>query len=322
MSHFTVLVVGENPEEQLAPFNEQDDAYTESEDITEEALAKYQSETEERVLRPDGSLREIEWIEESDKDFPALKCHVKGPLAEGETLVDVPVRELKSFHEFVCDYYGESDVETDEDGQTRVFRRSNPDAKWDWCVLGGRWAGYFKLKAPASDDSAVLGEPGVFGNEPRFDCDQAYKGDIDFEGMREAKAEEAGEQWDKVHQALDGAPIPKPWHEFRKDFADIDKARKAYNKIEAVKRTRDVVGFFGDVTEYNCTREAYCQRARNWATATFAVLKDDVWYERGSMGWWGCVADEKDGDAWAAEFSKLVDQLPPETLLSVYDCHI
>lgn len=69
-------------------------------------------------------------------------------------------------------------------------------------------------------------------------------------------------------------------------------------------------------------REQHIQNARNGAIATFAVLKDGKWYERGSMGWWGCVADEKNKEEWYNEFSSLIDSLPDDTLLTIVDCHI
>lgn len=40
------------------------------------------------------------------------------------------------------------------------------------------------------------------------------------------------------------------------------------------------------------------------------------------MGWFGCVSNEKEIDQWLVEFDKLIDSLPPETRLSLYDCHI
>lgn len=55
---------------------------------------------------------------------------------------------------------------------------------------------------------------------------------------------------------------------------------------------------------------------------TFAVLKDGEWYENGKMGWWGMVSDEKEADKWEAEYKKLLDGLPDDTLISIYDCHI
>ena len=32
--------------------------------------------------------------------------------------------------------------------------------------------------------------------------------------------------------------------------------------------------------------------------------------------------DEKDSKVWDLEYTKLVDELPNDTLLSMYDCHI
>lgn len=56
--------------------------------------------------------------------------------------------------------------------------------------------------------------------------------------------------------------------------------------------------------------------------STFAVLKDGEWYEKGKMGWFGVVFDEEDNDKWVAEIQKLIKELPDDTLISIYDCHI
>jgi hypothetical protein len=54
----------------------------------------------------------------------------------------------------------------------------------------------------------------------------------------------------------------------------------------------------------------------------FAVLKSGEWYERGEMGWWGVVHDEKDKNRWEREFESLLKDLDPEMILTVVDCHI
>lgn len=56
--------------------------------------------------------------------------------------------------------------------------------------------------------------------------------------------------------------------------------------------------------------------------SVFAVVKDGKWYERGKMGWFAVVSDEKDKDAWSEEVKQLLASLPPDTLLTMYDCHI
>ena len=72
--------------------------------------------------------------------------------------------------------------------------------------------------------------------------------------------------------------------------------------------------------EVDETREEYIQRRSS--ISTFAVLHEGIWYESGSMGWWGCVSDEKDKDAWKKEWWGLVNNVDDDTLLSIYDCHI
>ena len=119
--------------------------------------------------------------------------------------------------------------------------------------------------------------------------------------------------------------VYKPWDMVRTAFAgtDIDKAGEAYHNQSAVKAlagTREFSWDHEDVMEPD--REKFLQAARDSAIATFAVLMDGTWYEKGEMGWWGIVSNEQDRDEWLSQFGKLLDSLPDDTLLSVYDCHI
>ncbi len=54
----------------------------------------------------------------------------------------------------------------------------------------------------------------------------------------------------------------------------------------------------------------------------FAIVKDGEWYERGKMGWWCAVSDEKPLEDWEEEVRKLLKELHGDTLLTVLDCHI
>jgi len=59
----------------------------------------------------------------------------------------------------------------------------NPNARWDWWQLGGRWQGSFRLKECA--ESGIKGSPGVMCDPIKdpYLTDAAQKKDIDFEGM-------------------------------------------------------------------------------------------------------------------------------------------
>lgn len=46
------------------------------------------------------------------------------------------------------------------------------------------------------------------------------------------------------------------------------------------------------------------------------------WHERGEMGWWACVSNEKEKNKWEEEFKKFVQNLDGDTIVTVVDCHI
>lgn len=55
---------------------------------------------------------------------------------------------------------------------------------------------------------------------------------------------------------------------------------------------------------------------------TFAVvLPNGRWYEKGSMGWWAIVTDEKED--WTEKYKeKFLDTADPSWILTIVDCHI
>lgn len=46
------------------------------------------------------------------------------------------------------------------------------------------------------------------------------------------------------------------------------------------------------------------------------------WFEKGDMGWWGIVTNEKDKDEWEEKYRNYISTLNPETIVTVVDCHI
>jgi hypothetical protein len=69
------------------------------------------------------------------------------------------------------------------------------------------------------------------------------------------------------------------------------------------------------VVVQDCKATARRPRLRNY-------VKNGKWFERGEMGWWACVSNEKDEQTWRSIYTNLIKDLPDDTLLSVYDCHI
>lgn len=296
MSHFAVLVVGDDWEEQLAPFQENNmgdcpNDYLEFNDCTEKVKEGF-----------------------SNKD-------------------DKYVKEYKTIEEYAEGYHRYSVHE----GKFGYWE--NPDAKWDWYMMGGRWAGYFKLLPGAE---GMRGRNGVGESCNTKDSgwvDQARIKDIDFDAMRSAAEEKASKKYKAVQEVF-GGEIPKlevTWPDMlKREDIDIDEKRKLYHKQPAVKRMEEVkkkywdqrdhpahdMLVWGDLEDFQCTHDEYVERKGDQAIPTFAVVKDGNWYEKGKMGWWACVSDEKEERVWGKEFAKLLSDLSGDTLLTVIDCHI
>ena len=150
---------------------------------------------------------------------------------------------------------------------------------------------------PNEPKKGVLGDSGAFDNEARYDCDQAIKGDIDFEGMLREDRKRLVITWEKMQafiaSSTEGCNSPELYWSYGMKSKD-DPA-------------------IHDLDLYVAQRAGF---------STYAVVKDGEWYEKGKMGWFGMASDEKDRKEWNKEFRQLIADLPDETLLTVLDCHI
>ena len=284
MSHYTVLVVHNEDDDIdsiMAPYAEQDadEQYLEFVNTEDEELKKYNSEGVVKVKTADGR-----WLYEWDREFKG--ADILNPL---DAPADLERKEFKfkelfaTFEEYMVEWCGQSS--RDEDEGVYGYKH-NPNAKWDWYQVGGRWAGFFKVKDGVK---GTVGKAGVFDNAPKFDSDVVRKGDIDWDNMRATLQKEASERWDKYEEALKNGTL----------------------------KDGDAYWTYG--VEKDQTKEEYLMEAN---VSTFAIVKDGKWYQKGEMGWWGMASNEKKADVWVEEWNKLIDALPDDTMLTVLDCHI
>lgn len=286
------MVIGDDPEGQLAPFDENGE-------VEEYCTGEVSEEDKQEMM-----------------EFYAERHHI-------------------GFHDFddCYNHYG-TDWNSNrwrkgEDGIWRGFSSYNPDSKWDWYVLGGRWSGAFiRLKEGAT--SGVKGKPGVFENETGWDA--ALKGDIDFEAIRR-DGEARGRECYREVAAKCGGTIPRPeilWdtllHDEKYAGLTVEEKRAMYHAQEAVK-IWDAAGydvpFIGPkIEDFQCTEDEYAKCRAVGAFVPYAVVRDSEWYGRGEMGWWGVSTNECLEDEWNAKVWEMVNALPDDTLISFYDCHI
>lgn len=354
MSHSTVLVIGSDVESALAPFNENDRVPEYRRDISDDRLAEirihiatnkaiknedlnklvreYLTATLDKPYEERGRLRlehPLEKLEEvaTDKD---KRGHIVYSMFSDDFPAAKEVKErLMPTNDEILAY--DSDYKIDEAGKFYELSTYNPKSKWDWYTVGGRWTGFFKLKA---GKHGGVGEPGAFGLQGRQESrikggfvDRALKGDIDWEAMRAEARKEANKHYDELEAALNGQALPPRFSDFMKENfpKDLAGARKAFNDLPVVKAL-DAAGihtFMDDYQDlYGPDRAAYVERAAKSVGVTFAVLKNGEWHEKGHMGWFGCVSGEKKEEDWEAAFWKLLEDVPDTELLTVVDVHI
>ena len=322
MSHFSLLVITEQqPDEELLgallqPYHEYEctgdnDQYVQDIDVTEESL-EYAKDSHEEG--------DIEGFVECAASYHGV------PIVKHGEHVDPQSEEYRWGW---CQLDAEGNI-------AQIINRTNPNRKWDWWVVGGRWQGYLSprtdpISAAVVRDIGMVGEKGVMGSSSGRDgFDSLPKKYIDFEGMRATAEAEAAQTYDQVMSAI-GEQMKEytPWAVVRDEVCagDIEKAREFYNKQAAVVASREAAqnkvpgfDFFMELDDFNTTRDVFIKRAGDQSFCTFTIMRDGKWIERGEMGWFGCVSDAKDD--WSDQFAKLLAEIPDEHWLTVMDCHI
>ena len=149
-------------DEILAPFDEQSDeeSYCEFDDRTEEAKTDYETDTAQAIRYPDGSVCVIHDAK-FRKDFYLIDNTIYARDPDGgisgriqneeskalEFLTACPLKLLyPTFEQYCKDHSGM--VQNDAGAWGYYI---NPNAKWDWWQIGGRFSGRLLVKADLQD---------------------------------------------------------------------------------------------------------------------------------------------------------------------------
>ncbi len=167
-----------------------------------------------------------------------------------EVIFDLNDLDLKDKHKYGYIYQ-------DKDGNVKIVKRTNPNSKWDWYSVGGRWSDFFILK-----------------NGEKSDC--AMKKDIDFESIRNEAAFKAEQKYDEINKLIGHLPKCESWESIRSKYSDIEEARDEYHKQPRVRELELSKSDyrFENTEDFNVSREEYVEKYRNSAIQTFAILKD------------------------------------------------
>lgn len=310
MSHFTVIVVGENLEEQMSAYAEEgyDEKYAEFTDVEDDSLEEYKNEEADIVELKDGSVYSVYEEQFYFKKAGSFEKEVRYP--EDSIQRKGKYTEIYStFEDFMEKWHGYK--QRDEE-KNRYGYWSNPNAKYDYYTVGGRWSGFFKQKNKE------------IGNNKNTWIDIIKVCDIDIEGMQQEVVNRANETYDRIEELLDGRTYPS-WITTRNKYPDdIEAARSEYRENEVVKSFNEGrFHIFGDFyEEYGHSREEYVSKCKNHIMVPYAFVKDGVWYQKGKMGWFGVSRDEMNQEEWNQNFFEMIGTLDTNTKLTLLDCHI
>lgn len=307
MSHFSVLVIGDDPEKQLAAYHRSeytvmDDPYLQDRDITDRVrsiMVGLVSRELALVDRQASAWEDELAVVEALSVFGLSKC-----IVEWESMVDRggPHR------------YGYAIIRNRE--LIKAVVRTNPNKKWDSYVLGGAYSRLLKLRDGCDSRLTTRQVAPGYANQVR-------KGAIDFDGMRDAAEREARAKYRRFYALLGDTLLPRTYESLLEKHAGnwatmlnsyLSQMRQEYSHL---LEFCDGVGEPDLGKEFACTEDEYAERARNAAISPYAVVKEGKWYEPPLLA---LASNEKDKYEWDREVSRLLDSIDNDTLVSVYEC--
>lgn len=366
MSHFVVMVIGENVEAQLQPYHEfectgTNDQYVQDIDITDKRRAEFENYSIEYVRMDNGALVD-KYDREFYRDFTDEELARIRPLGTGsnselvwhsddwhdgrgyrprvhcppkDKIVTRRAQEIMSFAEYLKRDGVRAFIEEGDDPKAvedakygyavvwngevvKVVDRTNPNAKWDWWTVGGRYSQYYRAK---DGDEFIEGE----------------KFELDITATKEKARLYRTALWQDAQSVIaDAWPEDVaafvPWTTLyeNKGERSIDALRQEYRDQKLVRvwndetRERKLSDLMWENPDafVNVSLEDYIRPWVTKAGTPFAFVKDGQWHERGEMGWWAAVSNEMDEDTWATKFFEMFDALPDSTPITIVDCHI
>lgn len=340
MSHFALAVVtkpGETLEEVLQPYHQYEctevkDQYVKFIDKATELQKKFDRETclklynettketidpwDSRCFRTptDNEKTKIDsglgcgaglvWDSKDWGDGLGYSTRVRY-IPEGFVERQVPFNQLyRDVYDFAHQYCGYKD---DGPFQTilgdRIGVWTNPNAKWDWWQIGGRYSNWLFSTC---------------GNG----VDQALIKDIDFGHMYDEGVAEGLKDWLIFKKAAQNETWDS-WEQCQKKFKDEEPARQFYRNQDVIKRISKAFPHLFLIDQFHdISKEDYLKMRGNRSIVTFALLYDGQWLERGKMEAFGTVANEKEEVVWQQTFLKTLKEIPDDCTMTIVDCHI
>lgn len=357
MSHFTVTVrlpgslsldeVYSEVDAELRPYYEQGNA--------EDDFMEFEDKTDE--LREEFETGEVDQVRVCDKLYfywereliPFVNAHrasrgeelleswsqpsKEDVLAAGAESVTITYKEkYGTFENFAKEYHGLT-------GDEKYGYWSNPNAKWDWFQIGGRWAGHWPAKAGAETGSGERSwaNEGEEISANRVDIIRIK--DIDF-SQADAITEETIQKFVKDYTYFyETGKEPDEEGRFYGvrhtalslglvqclDEDKITDEQRATCKLNLWPKNEGVAVPRYDVISSLPSDAKFAEFMRNYFNnlRTYAYLDENGWTEPGEMGWFGMsAATAESREEYSKDFIKWLKSGDQNDWVVCVDCHI
>lgn len=334
MSHFSVFVLapGQLSHQNVEPYVEQVlERWSESREVEpypEDVDEKEPTELWEWELvksDPRFSAEQLKAAESDWKAFIELYDAYRGAVPDPDDGLDL----------YQIDKYGDP---------VRIMT-ANPQSKWDWWQIGGRWWDLLKVKAGTrcDTDPAAAGAVDAIGT-PRHWSDKATGHEaldgigaarvraVDFAAMTAEHLDLRRTQWMLYQGLVEQHGVPRDWESMLAEHGgNADKARAAYWSQPVIEAGNDAAHQAGRsfnlelFDKFLGTDEAtWIADATDEAIAPWALVDlDRQWRAPGRMGCFAVSTETEQGRReFNTEVADLLRNTDPQTWLVVVDCHV
>ena len=291
MSHFTVLVIWDDVESALAPFDENLD------------VPQYIKYTREQLIEK--SKQEIQEYKDglyarylSDPIKYAAEC-------SNADHIEFLKNEFPNRLSWSDEEHYQNEIRFYEPEEIwsnwEILSTRNPNGEWDWWQIGWRWAG------------KIIVKPGTTFETPNFSwgwsaeekqkvletlrTDSALLKDIDFEAMSA----------DSIKNFTERFSLLQKWDELPFDI----KIMKFWNS----SNERDFINS-------RHTLEEYLNEFVPHPLSAYAYIYQDKWIVKWDMLSFGISVPNQSEWEWKAKFTEFINGLDPETRITFVDCHV
>jgi hypothetical protein len=255
-----------------------------------------------------------------------------GELEDMAKFYSVP-NEFDALAPHAQSYFGAELI--DSGGQIGYNAFYNPNGKWDWYAIGGRWSGFLPLKEGSGAIPFPRNTYPMDGSPlPEKCADSALKGDIDWEGARFVAAQRANKYFKMWEEAVAKHGMPPEWdsalanklsaegklEEYRQQYFDDPRV----TAIKEVFPANEHGWMFNAVEEFKGhTLLSYVEQERTAALTCYATIThDEGWIAPGDMGWFGMSSDGRaDRAAYTKKVYDIIESLADDTPITIVDCH-